>query len=131
MAAILSEQAGGPVALTFVPHLVPMSRGMESTIYARPRPGIDARMIETCLRDYYQGRPFVRICSGGVPDSLNVKGSNCCDIGVAMDPHAGLLVLMSVIDNLVKGAAGQAVQNMNIMMGLDESAGLMAPPYPI
>ena len=131
MAAILGEQAGGPVELAFVPHLVPMSRGMESTIYARPRPGVDARTIESCLRDYYQGRPFVRICSGSVPDSLNVKGSNCCDIGVAMDPHSGLLVLMSVIDNLVKGAAGQAVQNMNIMTGLDESAGLMAPPSPI
>ncbi len=131
IAAILSEQASKPVDLTFVPHLVPMSRGMESTIYTYPRQGVDARTIEKCLRDFYQGRPFVRICGQTPPDSLNVKGTNCCDIGLVIDPRSGHLVLMSVIDNLVKGAAGQAVQNMNIMMGLDETAGLMAAPYPI
>ena len=105
--------------------------GMESTIYAVPRQGVDARKIETCLRDFYEGRPFVRICGQTPPDSLNVKGTNCCDIGLVVDPRTGQLVLMSVIDNLVKGAAGQAVQNMNIMMGLDETAGLKASPYPI
>lgn len=131
MTAILSEQAGKPVDLTFVPHLVPMSRGMESTIYTYPRQGVDAQVIEKCLRDFYRGRPFVRICGKTPPDSLNVKGTNCCDIGLAIDPNSRQLVLMSVIDNLVKGAAGQAVQNMNIMMGLDEAAGLMAAPYPI
>lgn len=131
MAAILSEQAGKPVDLTFVPHLVPLSRGMESSIYTYPRQGTDIQAIEKCLRDFYQGRPFVRICGQTPPDSLNVKGTNCCDIGMVIDPYSGQLVLMSVIDNLVKGAAGQAVQNMNIMMGLDESAGLMATPYPI
>ena len=131
MAAILSDQAGKPVDLTFVPHLVPMSRGMQSTIYTYPRQGVDAQAIEKCLREYYQGRPFVRICGPKPADSLNVKGTNCCDIGMVIDPRSGQLILMSAIDNLVKGAAGQAVQNMNIMMGLDESAGLMAPPYPI
>jgi N-acetyl-gamma-glutamyl-phosphate reductase len=131
MAAILSAQAGRDVALTFVPHLVPMSRGMESTIYAYPRQGVDARQIEECLRSFYQGRPFVRIGGQVPPDSLNVKGTNCCDIGFTIDPHSGRLVLMSTIDNLVKGAAGQAVQNMNIMMGLDETTGLRAAPYPI
>jgi len=131
MAAILSEQAGKPVDLTFVPHLVPMSRGMQSSIYTFPRQGANVQAIEECLRDFYQGRPFVRICGQTPPDSLNVKGTNCCDIGMVIDPYSGQLVLMSAIDNLVKGAAGQAVQNMNIMMGLDESTGLMAPPYPI
>jgi N-acetyl-gamma-glutamyl-phosphate reductase len=104
---------------------------METTIYASPRIGVDAQAIEECLRDYYQGRPFVRICGQTPPDTLNVKGTNCCDIGLVVDARSGQLVLMSAIDNLVKGAAGQAVQNMNIMMGLEESAGLKVVPHPI
>jgi N-acetyl-gamma-glutamyl-phosphate reductase len=131
MAAILSEQAGKTVNFTFVPHLVPLSRGMETTIYASPHEGVSAKTIEECLRDFYRGRPFVRICGQSPPDTLNVKGTNCCDIGLVVDAGSGRLVLMSAIDNLIKGAAGQAVQNMNIMMGLDETAGLKAVPYPI
>jgi N-acetyl-gamma-glutamyl-phosphate reductase len=131
MEAILSEQAGKSVDLTFVPHLIPLTRGMQTTIYASLRQGVDARAIEECLRDYYQGRPFVRICGQTPPDTLNVKGTNCCDIGVVFDARSGQLVLMSAIDNLVKGAAGQAVQNMNIMMGLEETAGLKTVPCPI
>ena len=131
MAAILSEQAGESVDLAFVPHLTPLTRGMETTIYAVPRQGVEVQDIEACLRDFYQGRPFVRICGQTPPDTLNVKGTNCCDIGVVQDGRSGLLVLMSAIDNLVKGAAGQAVQNMNIMMGLDETIGLNTVPYPI
>lgn len=131
MAAILTEQAGKPVNLTFVPHLVPLTRGMETTIYASLRQGAGARDIEECLRSFYQGRPFVRICGQTPPDTLNVKGTNCCDIGVVHDAVSGQLVLMSAIDNLVKGAAGQAVQNMNIMMGLEETAGLRGVPQPI
>jgi N-acetyl-gamma-glutamyl-phosphate reductase len=131
MAAILSEQAGKTVDLTFVPHLVPLTRGMETTIYATPRQNVGASDIEECLRNFYQGRPFVRICGQTPPDTLNVKGTNCCDIGVVHDTVGGQLVLMSAIDNLVKGAAGQAVQNMNIMLGLEETAGLRCSPYPI
>jgi N-acetyl-gamma-glutamyl-phosphate reductase len=131
MAAILSEQAGKTVDLTFVPHLVPLTRGMETTIYATPRQGVSAKTVEECLRDFYQGRPFVRICGQAPPDTLNVKGTNCCDIGLVMDAGSGQLVLMSAIDNLIKGAAGQAVQNMNLMTGLEETAGLRAAPYPI
>jgi N-acetyl-gamma-glutamyl-phosphate reductase len=131
MEAILSEQAGKTVRLTFVPHLVPMTRGMETTIYASPRQGVNAKAIEECLRDFYQGRPFVRICGQTPPNTLNVKGTNCCDIGLVVDGGSGRLVLMSAIDNLVKGAAGQAVQNMNIMTGLEETAGLKPSPYPI
>jgi N-acetyl-gamma-glutamyl-phosphate reductase len=131
MAAILSEQAGKTVDLTFVPHLVPLTRGMETTIYTTPRPGVSAKALEECLRDFYDGRPFVRICGQSPPDTLNVKGTNCCDIGLVMDAGSGQLVLMSAIDNLIKGAAGQAVQNMNLMMDLDETAGLKTVPYPI
>lgn len=131
MAAILTEQAGSAVDLTFVPHLVPMSRGMATTIYTRIQKGIASEDIDQCLREFYKGRPFVRICGSAAPDSLNVKGTNCCDIGFYLDAAKGQLIAMSVIDNLVKGAAGQAVQNMNLMMGLDEAAGLMNSPYPI
>jgi N-acetyl-gamma-glutamyl-phosphate reductase len=131
MEAILGETAGQPVALTFVPHLVPISRGMETTIYAQVKPGVQSQEIEACLQQFYQGRPFVRLCGAQPPDTLHVKGSNCCDIGFVLDPRNGQLVLMAAIDNLVKGAAGQAVQNMNIMMGLDETAGLRWAPHPI
>jgi N-acetyl-gamma-glutamyl-phosphate reductase len=129
--AVLTEQAGHPVGLTFVPHLVPMSRGMATTIYTRIRDGVGGEDIDSCWRDFYKDRPFVRCIDHGAPDSLNVKGTNCCDIGFYLDGPKRRLILMSVIDNLVKGAAGQAVQNMNLMAGLDETAGLMHAPYPI
>jgi N-acetyl-gamma-glutamyl-phosphate reductase len=131
MEAILSEQAGVGVRMTFVPHLVPMSRGMQTTIYTRVRKGIMFTDVEQCLIDYYEERPFVRISGAHAPDSLNVKGTNCCDIGLYLDSDSGQLILMAAIDNIVKGAAGQAVQNMNIMMGLDESTGLNYTPFPI
>jgi len=131
MAAILTEHAGGPVDLTFVPHLVPMSRGMATTLYTRIEQGVGSEDIDQCLREFYKDRPFIRICGSAAPDSLNVKGTNCCDIGFHLDASRGQLIVMSVIDNLVKGAAGQAVQNLNLMAGLDETAGLMNSPYPI
>jgi N-acetyl-gamma-glutamyl-phosphate reductase len=132
MAAVLEREAGQPVALTFVPHLVPMSRGMAATIYATPAEGVEQDDIDRCLRDYFGERPFVRLRgSGQPPNTLDVRGTNFCDIGFVFDRPAHRLVLMSVIDNLVKGAAGQAVQNMNIMLGLPETAGLMQVPYPL
>ena len=131
MEAILSEQAGRPVPLTFVPHLVPMSRGMESTIYASLAQGGDEKHILECLSDFYHASPFVRLRGSTPPDTLHVKGTNCIDIGLRVDPHNNHLVLMSAIDNLAKGAAGQAVQNMNIMLGLDETEGLWQPAYPM
>ncbi len=131
MAAILSEQAGRPVDLTFVPHLVPMSRGMVTTIYTRIRDGVGTEDVDQCLQNFYKDRRFVRICGSHAPDSLNVKGTNCCDIGFHLDGSKGQLIAMSTIDNLVKGAAGQAVQNMNLMMGLEETVGLVHTPYPI
>jgi len=132
MEEVLSREAGRPVQITFVPHLVPMTRGMLSTIYVPVGDSVSESAISECLTAFYAGRSFVRICPEGVvPDTLNVRGTNYCDIGFRLDVRNRRLVIVSVIDNLVKGAAGQAVQNMNIMMGLDETQGLDAVPYPI
>ena len=132
MEAVLSRVANQPVTLTFVPHLVPMSRGMLTTIYATPIKKIEADDIRNCLTDVYSDRAFIRICAEGrVPDTLHVKGTNYCDIGFQLDKRSNRLILISAIDNLVKGAAGQAVQNMNIMLDLDETAGLSHIPYPL
>jgi len=130
MEAVLSREAGKPVAITFVPHLVPMSRGMLTTLYARPSGALTAKMVQDCLAAFYQGRPFVRLRPPGMPpDTLHVRGTNCCDIGFVLDDRNRRLILMSAIDNLGKGAAGQAVQNMNLMFGLDETAGLNQIPF--
>ena len=132
MDEILSMEAGDRVHITFVPHLVPMSRGMLTTIYAGPRPGVRLDDIRSCLVASYRNRPFIRICENGrMPETRHVRGTNFCDIGVRMDEPGGRLILISAIDNLVKGAAGQAVQNLNIMFGLDETAGLLNIPYPL
>jgi len=129
---VLSREADETVGITFVPHLVPMSRGMLSTVYATPVAGVTTEDISRCIADYYSGRPFIRIRPDNTPpNTLHVRGTNYCDIGITLDSRNHRLVLMSAIDNLVKGAAGQAVQCMNIMLGLDESAGLMNPPYPL
>lgn len=128
----IARFAGAPVRVTFVPHLVPMTRGMESTVYVETSPGADERQVRDCLESYYRDKPFIRLVPGGrCPDTLHVKGTNFCDMGVVMDPGSGRLILMSAIDNLVKGAAGQAVQNMNLMFGFDETAGLDGVPYPL
>lgn len=128
----LSLAAGESVKITFVPHLIPMTRGMQSTIYAKLSSGADEQRVRQCLESVYGDAPFIRLLSGGrAPDTLNVRGTNFCDIGWAVDPGSGRLILMSAIDNLVKGAAGQAVQNMNLMAGFEESAGLDAVPYPL
>ncbi len=128
----IARCAGTPVSITFVPHLVPMTRGMESTVYVRMSPGADESQIRQCLESCYRGKPFIRLLPGGCfPDTLHVRGTNYCDMGWVVDPGSGRLILMSAIDNLVKGAAGQAVQNMNLMFGLDETAGLDGVPYPL
>jgi N-acetyl-gamma-glutamyl-phosphate reductase len=132
MNEVLSREAGQAVAITFVPHLVPMTRGMLTTLYAAPANTTAPGQIRKCLQAFYAGRPFVRICQADrLPDTLHVKGTNFCDIGFRIDPTCGRLIMVSAIDNLVKGAAGQAVQNMNIMLGLEETAGLWAPPFPV
>ena len=118
--------------LTFVPHLVPMSRGILTTLYTTPVKGIGHKDIEDCLTTFYSGRPFIRILTGNrLPETRHVRGTNYCDLGFKLDERNNRLILISAIDNLVKGAAGQAVQNMNIMLGLDETAGLKGVPFPV
>jgi N-acetyl-gamma-glutamyl-phosphate reductase len=130
MESVLSRQAAQPVRITFVPHLLPMTRGMLTTLYARPAGTPTAQMVQDCLTAFYAGRPFVRLRPpGAAPDTLHVRGTNYCDIGFVLDERTRCLVLMSAIDNLGKGAAGQAVQNMNLMFGLDETAGLDQMPF--
>jgi N-acetyl-gamma-glutamyl-phosphate reductase len=128
----ISRVAGRPVRITFVPHLVPMTRGMESTVYVATASGAGERQIRDCLESHYGNKPFIRLLPAGrFPDTLHVKGTNFCDLGWVVESGSGRLILMSAIDNLVKGAAGQAVQNMNVMFDLDETAGLDGVPYPL
>jgi len=132
MEEVLSREAERPVRITFVPHLIPTTRGMLTTIYADLVEEIHEEELRRCIEDFYSNRPFIRICPNDrPPDTLYVRGTNYCDIGLKTDPRAKRVILISAIDNLVKGAAGQAVQNMNIMLGLDETAGLMGVPYPL
>lgn len=119
----LCEMTGSPVQLTFVPHLVPMIRGIHATLYAELRHAeVDLqRLYEECYAD----EPFVDVLpSGSYPETRSVKGANMCRIAVHRPQNGARVVVLSVIDNLVKGAAGQAVQNMNLMFGLEETAGL-------
>ena len=132
MNAVLSREAQKPVSITFVPHLVPMTRGMLTTIYATPKAALKAEDIIDCYRSVYSQRTFIRLCPmDKYPDTLHVRGTNYCDIGFKLDDRSNRLILISAIDNLVKGAAGQAVQNMNLMMGFDETDGLLQVPYPL
>jgi N-acetyl-gamma-glutamyl-phosphate reductase len=132
MEEVLSLETGQPVSLTFVPHLVPLTRGMLTTIYANLAKKASLEDLENCIASFYDGRPFIRICTETrLPDTLHVRGTNFCDIGLRVDKDRNRLILISAIDNLVKGAAGQAVQNMNIMLGLDETAGLLNVPFPV
>jgi N-acetyl-gamma-glutamyl-phosphate reductase len=129
---VLSTVSGNEVHITFVPHLVPMSRGMQSTIYCGLSKGIDEKDISNCLNTFYKESNFVRILADDqIPETRFVRGTNYCDIGFRIDKKQNRLIIMSVIDNLVKGAAGQAVQNMNLMLGFDEAAGLNDKPYPV
>ena len=113
-----------PVGLTFTPHLLPMSRGIEATIYADL---VDSKAdILACFENAYKNEEFVKILPEGVyPETRSVKSSNYCQISVQYVEHSNKLVIMSVIDNLGKGAAGQAIQNMNLMFGLNEQEGLL------
>jgi N-acetyl-gamma-glutamyl-phosphate reductase len=124
----LSEAAGRPVAVTFTPHLVPMNRGILATTYVRLAKGESAAELSRVLAERYAEEPFVQVLPlGSVPATRHVRGSNHCLIGVVADRVSGRAILVSVIDNLVKGASGQAVQNMNLMSGLPETLGLEQP----
>jgi N-acetyl-gamma-glutamyl-phosphate reductase len=120
----LSLAASRQVSITFVPHLAPMTRGIHTTIFTRLADGVAEEKILSLLESAYADEPFVRV-SKNLPDTKNVSGTNFCDISARFDARTGRLILLSAEDNLVKGAAGQAVQNFNLMAGLDETAGLL------
>ncbi len=128
----LSLLAGEALTLTFTPHLAPMSRGILSTCYGKLKSGVMPQQITDAFEEMYAAEYFIRLLGlGGYPATKNVRGSNFCDIGWHLDRRTGRVVVVSAIDNLVKGAAGQAVQNMNVMAGFDEKAGLeLVPLYP-
>jgi len=124
--------AGKEMRITFTPHVIPLCRGILSTIYGSLKPGLDLVAVTDAYRAFYKGDAFVRIFGPErMLTSTDVRGSNFCNISLNLDQRTGKLIVVSVIDNLVKGQAGSAVQNMNIMFGLDETAGLMRPgQYP-
>jgi len=121
----VSILAGEDIRILFTPHLVPVNRGILSTIYGVSRSDRSLAELVRIYEAYYSKEPFVRIEKPGVmPNISSVRGSNYCDIGLTIDERTGRIIVVSVIDNLVKGAAGQAIQNMNLMCGIPESTGL-------
>jgi N-acetyl-gamma-glutamyl-phosphate reductase len=120
--SVLSKEE---VKILFTPHLLPLNRGILSTIYADMKGTCDAAQMVAVYEEFYGGEKFVRVCkAGSLPNISSVRGSNYCDIGITIDERTGRIVIISAIDNLMKGAAGQAVQNMNLMYGFPEDAGL-------
>lgn len=124
-----SKAAGKEVVVSFTPHLLPMNRGIFSTIYVRGRRGKIAQDLHEILVNQYEKEPFVHVLPfGKTPHSRHVRGSNMTFIGVAADRIAGRAIIISTLDNLTKGASGQAVQNMNLVLGLPETMGIDQPP---
>ena len=128
----LSAAAGQQLRLSFTPHLVPMNRGILATCYASLKKGVTNKQIADAYESCYGQEPFIRLRQeGNLPETRWVKGSNYVDIGFRTDERTGRVIAIGAIDNLVKGAAGQAVQNMNLMFSLEEQAGLkMIPAFP-
>lgn len=130
---VLSEVAGKPIMVQFTPHLLPMIRGLLVTAYLPLINRISAKEIWEIYSHAYKDEPFIRLYPlGEFPQTANVRGSNFCDIGLMVDERTMKLLVISCIDNLVKGAAGQAIQNMNLMFNLKETQGLshLSPSYP-
>ncbi|MDO5806799.1 MAG: N-acetyl-gamma-glutamyl-phosphate reductase [Lachnospiraceae bacterium] len=128
----LSYAAGTPVLLNFTPHLVPMNRGILITAYASLKKEVSYEEVKAAYDKYYENERFVRVLPKDVcPQTKWVEGSNFVDVNFRIDPRTKRIIMMGAMDNLVKGAAGQAVQNMNLLFGLDEAEGLrMAPMFP-
>ena len=128
----LGYAAGERVVLSFTPHLVPMNRGILATEYAKLTREVSWEDVKAVYDKYYGDEKFIRVLDRGVyPETKWVEGSNYVDIGFQIDPRTGRIIMMGAIDNLVKGAAGQAVQNMNLMFGLRENEGLdLVPMFP-
>lgn len=125
MEMVLSELSGSEVNILFSPHLLPITRGILNTIYVKMEGGVAYESLIELYRGFYKGSPFVQVCNPGeLPQIRDVRWTNNCSIGFATDPEGEHLIIVSAIDNLMKGASGQAVQNMNIMLGFEESEGL-------
>jgi N-acetyl-gamma-glutamyl-phosphate reductase len=121
---VLGRVATARVSVSFVPHIIPVTRGIYCTAHARLAGGVSADDARELYRSTYRGEPFVRIRENA-PELTHVTHTNYCDIFVTVDPGSGQLIVVSAIDNLVKGAAGQAIQNMNILLGIPEATGLV------
>jgi N-acetyl-gamma-glutamyl-phosphate reductase len=122
--------AGEPLTITFTPHLVPMSRGILATLYATPKRLLEDDELQAVYERFYQPEPFVRVCPPGtLPNTVAVRGSNYCDLAVRTDRRARRLIVVSAIDNLTRGASGQAICNMNLMLGLPETQGIDTVPF--
>lgn len=125
----LSELAGTPIQVSFTPHLLPISRGILSTVYVNCNETVSPEHLYGLYQTMYQGQRFVRVLDPGIqPATQYVRGSNYCDIGLAIDERTNRIIITSTIDNIVKGASGQAVQNMNLMCGFPEETGLEQVP---
>ncbi|MEH7154658.1 N-acetyl-gamma-glutamyl-phosphate reductase [Neobacillus drentensis] len=129
---VLSDESGNPLTISFTTHLVPMTRGIMCTMYVNLKEEISTKKVIDLYKHFYQESHFIRVRpDGNIPSTKEVSGSNYCDIGLHVDERTNRLTIISVIDNLVKGAAGQAIQNVNLMNGWDERTGLTdIPMYP-
>lgn len=129
---ILTRHAGSDIQVSFTPHLIPMNRGMIATVYAKLADGVDYKGFRETYEAKYANEPFVHVEAAGiVPHTRHVRASNQCRIGIFEDRKPGHVIIISVIDNLTKGSSGQAVQNLNVMMGWEETLGLdLVPVFP-
>ncbi|MGE5552578.1 MAG: N-acetyl-gamma-glutamyl-phosphate reductase [Betaproteobacteria bacterium] len=122
---LVAAASGRPATVTFTPHLIPMSRGLLVAAYLRLKPGVGAQEVADAYRRRYAGEPMVAFLEGeALPQTKAVAGSNRADVAIRVDGRTGRLIALAALDNLVKGAAGQAIQNLNLMCGLPETAGL-------
>ena len=128
----LGYAAGKQVMINFTPHLIPMNRGILITAYAKLNPGVTKEMVRKAYEEAYKDEYFVRVLNDGVcPETRWVEGSNFVDVSPKVDERTGRVIMMGAMDNITKGAAGQAVQNMNLLFGLDEAEGLrLVPVFP-
>ncbi|CAD7771930.1 N-acetyl-gamma-glutamyl-phosphate reductase [Candidatus Methanoperedenaceae archaeon GB50] len=125
----LTQLAGKVVKVTFVPHLIPISRGMFTTVYARLIKAITSETAHCLMTDYYKNKPFIEVLPPeNVPKTIYVRGTNICQLGVKVDKKSSTIVIMAAIDNLAKGASTQAIQNMNLMLHFPEEMGLKTLP---
>ncbi|MCC7380788.1 MAG: N-acetyl-gamma-glutamyl-phosphate reductase [Deltaproteobacteria bacterium] len=124
MEQTLSRLAGRDVLVSFAPHLVPLRRGLIVAVYAPARPGVTQREVDAAFDELYRAAPFVRVLTDRPPEPGPVARTNLCDVGAWFDPHSRSILAFAALDNLVKGAAGQAIQNLNLMLGLAPTTGL-------